>query len=95
MMKMGVYLIVFVVLIVSTIAELLLVGQNISRFWLIMSIIVLAGLKAVLIAVFFQHLKDEPKSLSTLLLLPLLGAVAFLFLSMVSVVCLLCELLHL
>ena len=86
MMKMGVYLIVFVVLIVSTIAELLLVGQNISRFWLIMSIIVLAGLKAVLIAVFFQHLKDEPKSLSTLLLLPLLGAVAYLVISMVSVV---------
>ena len=86
MMKMGVYLIVFVVLIVSTIAELLLVGQNISRFWLIMSIIVLAGLKAVLIAVFFQHLKDEPKSLSTLLLLPLLGAVAFLVISMVYVV---------
>ena len=86
MMKMGVYLIVFVVLIVSTIAELLLVGQNISRFWLIMSIIVLAGLKAVLIAVFFQHLKDEPKSLSTLLLLQLLGAVAFLVISMVSVV---------
>ena len=51
-----------------------------------MSIIVLAGLKAVLIAVFFQHLKDEPKSLSTLLLLPLLGAVAFLVISMVSVV---------
>jgi len=86
MMKIGVYLIVFGILVGTTIAELLLVGVNISRTWLIISIIGLAGIKAVLIAVFFQHLKDEPKSLSTLLLLPLLGAVAFLVISMVSVV---------
>jgi len=86
MMKIGVYLIVFGILMGTTIAELLLVGVNISRTWLIISIIGLAGVKAVLIAVFFQHLRDEPKSLSTLLLLPLLGAVAFLVISMVSVV---------
>ena len=85
MMKIGVYLIVFGILVGTTIAELLLVGVNISRTWLIISIIGLAGVKAVLIAVFFQHLRDEPKSLSTLLLLPLLGAVAFLVISMVSV----------
>ncbi len=85
MMKIGVYLIVFGILMGTTIAELLLVGVNISRTWLIISIIGLAGVKAVLIAVFFQHLRDEPKSLSTLLLLPLLGAVAFLVISMVSV----------
>ena len=85
MMKIGVYLIVFGILMGTTIAELLLVGVNISRTWLIISIIGLAGIKAVLIAVFFQHLRDEPKSLSTLLLLPLLGAVAFLVISMVSV----------
>tara|TARA_B100001013_G_C24611255_1_gene443321 strand:- start:141 stop:398 length:258 start_codon:yes stop_codon:yes gene_type:complete len=84
-MKIGVYLIVFGILMGTTIAELLLVGVNISRTWLIISIIGLAGVKAVLIAVFFQHLRDEPKSLSTLLLLPLLGAVAFLVISMVSV----------
>jgi len=85
MMKIGVYLIVFGILMGTTIAELLLIGINISRTWLIISIIGLAGVKAILIAVFFQHLKDEPKSLSTLLLLPLLGATVFLAISMVSV----------
>ncbi len=85
MMKIGVYLIVFGILMGTTIAELLLVGINISRTWLIISIIGLAGVKAVLIAVFFQHLKDEPKALSTLILLPLLGATAFLVISMTSV----------
>jgi heme/copper-type cytochrome/quinol oxidase subunit 4 len=84
-MKIGVYLIVFGILMGTTIAELLLIGINISRTWLIISIIGLAGVKAILIAVFFQHLKDEPKSLSTLLLLPLLGATVFLAISMVSV----------
>ena len=85
MMKIGVYLIVFGILMGTTVAELFLIGINISRTWLIISIIGLAGVQAILIAVFFQHLKDEPKSLSTLLLLPLLGATAFLVISMTSV----------
>tara|TARA_B100001971_G_C17997124_1_gene435324 strand:- start:198 stop:464 length:267 start_codon:yes stop_codon:yes gene_type:complete len=84
-MKFTIYLIVFGILVGSTLLELFLVGQAISTTVLIILIIGWAGIKAILIAVFFQHLINEPKSLSTLLLLPLIGAVILLVLSLVSV----------
>ncbi len=66
--------------------ELLIFGQPLPRIVVDLSIIGLAGGKAVLIALFFQHLAYEPRSLSSLALLGLGGAVAFLVLSVYSIV---------
>ena len=84
-MKTKIYIIIFLVLVGSTAGELLMIGQPIPQNILVVSIVGLAGVKAVLIAMFFQHLKDEPRALSTLVLLPLIGAIIFMTITLVSV----------
>ena len=84
-MSVRTYSIVFAILIGSTAGELFLIGQPIRQDIMVATIIGLAGVKAVLIAMFFQHLKDEPRPLSTLVLLPLIGAIVLITISMVSI----------
>jgi len=81
-MSVKVYVAVFAVLVGVTAAELALIGiPGISRTLTITTLISLAGFKALLVAAFFQHLKDEPRPLSTVLLVGLVIAVALMSIS--------------
>jgi len=81
-MSVKVYFAVFAVLVGVTTAELALIGiPGISRNLTITTLIGLAGFKALLVAAFFQHLKDEPRPLSTVLLVGLVIAMALMSIS--------------
>jgi len=81
-MSVKVYFAVFGILVVVTAAELGLIGvQGISRTLTTTTLIGLAGFKALLVAAFFQHLKDEPRPLSTVLLAGLVIAMALMSIS--------------
>lgn len=84
-MGVQVYFAVFGVLIAATIAELLIIGQPLAAAVIVGSIITLAGMKAVLIALFYQHLKDEPRPLASLLLAGLVLAVILTTISFLQV----------
>lgn len=84
-MSVKVYSSIFAVLIGSTAFELAIIGQPLARNVLVTSIMGLAGIKALLVALFFQHLKDEPRSVSSLLLLGLVAAFILLTLSLLSI----------
>ena len=85
-MKLSTYILVFIVLVVTTALELWIAGRpSVNRSFLISSIVILTGIKAILIALFFQHLKDEPKSLSVLLIIGLIGALALTVISLLSI----------
>ena len=85
-MKLSTYILVFIVLVVTTALELVIAGRpSVTRSFLISSIVILTGIKAILIALFFQHLKDEPKSLSVLLIMGLIGALALTVISLLSI----------
>lgn len=76
------YFAVFAVLVGVTAGELLLIGyQGLSRTLTTTTLIGLAGFKALLVAAFFQHLKDEPRPLSTVLLAGLVIAIALMSIS--------------
>ncbi len=84
-MRVWVYLSVFAALVLMTVLELILFGMPLPRLIIDMSIVGLAGGKALLIALFFQHLAYEPRSLSAFALLGIGSVVAFLFLSVYSI----------
>ena len=85
--KMGivVYSVIFAILIGSTVLELMILGQPLSRQLLIVSILGSAGVKAVLVALFFQHLKDEPKAISSLVLFGFIAVILLITLSLLSI----------
>jgi hypothetical protein len=85
-MRVWVYLSVFAALVLMTVLELVLFSLPLPRLIIDMSIVGLAGGKAILIALFFQHLAYEPRSLSAFALLGLGSVVAFLFLSVYSII---------
>jgi len=81
-MSVKVYVAVFAVLVGVTGVELALIGiPGISRALTITTLIGLAGFKALLVAAFFQHLKDEPRPLSTVLLVGLVIVMALMSIS--------------
>ena len=81
-MNVKVYIAVFGILVGVTAAELALTGvQGISRTLTTTTLVGLAGFKALLVAAFFQHLKDEPRPLSTVLLVGLVIAMALMSIS--------------
>jgi len=81
-MSVKVYFAVFGILVGVTAAELGLIGvQGISRTLTTTTLVGLAGFKALLVAAFFQHLKDEPRPLSTVLLAGLVIAMALMSIS--------------
>ena len=84
-MSLRLYVSVFSVLIGVTIAELGIITLSLPSNVITTSLIGSAGLKAVLIALFFQHLKDEPKFLSSLLILGLIGAMILTTLTFLQV----------
>jgi len=69
---------VFGLLVAITAGELMIVNLQVARSITVSTLIGLAGVKALFVAAFFQQLKDEPRSLSTLLLAGLVIASALL-----------------
>jgi heme/copper-type cytochrome/quinol oxidase subunit 4 len=82
--KVWIYVAVFAALVVLTVLELVVFSQPLPRAVVDASIVLLAGGKAVLIALFFMHLAYEPRSLSSLAVLGIGAVVAFLLLSVLS-----------
>ena len=76
------YFVVFAVLVGVTAGELALINlQAISRSATTTTLIGLAGFKALLVAMFFQHLKDEPRPLSFVLFVALVIVMALMSIS--------------
>jgi cytochrome c oxidase subunit 4 len=87
-MRVLTYVLVYAVLIAITLAEVYLVTAplQLSYFVLVSSLIGLAFVKAVMIALFFQHLIAEPRPLSAFELFGLAGVIILLFMSTQSII---------
>jgi cytochrome c oxidase subunit IV len=72
---------VFGLLVGITAGELVIVNVGVDRSVLVSTLVGLAGVKALFVAAFFQQLKDEPRSLTSLLLVGLVCASALLTIS--------------
>ncbi|WP_435347539.1 cytochrome C oxidase subunit IV family protein [Haloarchaeobius sp. HRN-SO-5] len=71
----AIYVVLFVLATVQVVVEQM--GYLEAAYWpAFTAIIVLSALKAVFVAGWYQHLRYEPRSVTTLILLGLLGAVA-------------------
>ena len=57
------YMIVFVVLAVLTVLEVLFAFTSLPKFWLALGLILMALWKAFLVALYYMHLRFEPKRL--------------------------------
>ncbi|MCS6787765.1 MAG: cytochrome C oxidase subunit IV family protein [Aigarchaeota archaeon] len=86
MARTWIYLAVFGALVALTVLELVIFFQPLPRAVVDASIVLLAGGKAALIALFFMHLAYEPRSLASLSLLGIGAVVAFLLLSVLSLI---------
>ncbi len=76
------YFVVFAVLVGVTAGELVLIGlPGVSKVVTTTTLVGLAGFKALLVAMFFQHLKDEPRPLSFILLVALVIVMALMSVS--------------
>ena len=80
-MKTLTNILVYGLLIIITASELVIVNLKLLGGATITILIITAGLKAVFVAAFFQQLKDEPRSLSTVLLAGLVIASALMAIS--------------
>ena len=67
-MKTFTNILVFGLLVGITAGELLIVNLQVTRELLVSTLIGLAGVKALFVAAYFQQVKEEPRSLSLLLL---------------------------
>ena len=67
------YILILVVLLVLTLAEvgMSLYMTNVSRVWLGVGLILMAVWKAILVAMYYMHLKYEPARLWILAISPL------------------------
>ena len=57
------YMTVFVVLAVLTVLEVLFAFTSLPQFWLALGLIVMALWKAFLVALYYMHLRFEPRRL--------------------------------
>jgi cytochrome c oxidase subunit IV len=74
-------ILVFGLLVGITAGELLIVNLQVTRELLVSTLIGLAGVKALFVAAYFQQVKEEPRSLSLLLLTGLVIASLLLIIS--------------
>lgn len=65
------YLAVFGGLFVLTVVEVAIVYMGLERHLLVISLVLLALWKALLVALYFMHLRFEPKRLALIALTPL------------------------
>ena len=77
-MRISLYIGVWVVLVVATLLELVLVGMPLTLSMMIFGILGLAVLKALLIALFYQHLIGEALWVKLLYTLSLVTAVGLI-----------------
>jgi cytochrome c oxidase subunit 4 len=80
-----IYLLIFAILVGSTAGEVTLIRSSLAPIVISTVILALAGMKAALVALFFQHLKAEPKALSSIVLLALLAIVPLLTISFLQI----------
>jgi caa(3)-type oxidase subunit IV len=80
-MKALTNIIVYGLLVGMTVGELAIVNLHLLGSATVTTLIGLAGVKAVLVAAFFQQLKDEPRSLSAVLIVGLVIASALMAIS--------------
>jgi cytochrome c oxidase subunit 4 len=65
------YMLIWFVLLVLTLAEVGYAFLSLPKFWLALGLIVMAVWKALLVALYFMHLRWEPKRLWVLAVSPL------------------------
>ena len=65
------YMLIWVVLIVLTLFEVFYAFFNLPKIWLAIGLIVMAVWKAVLVAMYYMHLRFEPRRLWVLAISPL------------------------
>ncbi len=80
-----IYLLIFAILVGSTAGEVTLIRSSLPPVVITTVILGLAGMKAALVALFFQHLKAEPRALSSIVLLALLAIVPLLTISFLQI----------
>ncbi len=80
-MKALTNVLVFGLLVGITAGELLIVNLQVARELLVSTLIGLAGVKALFVAAYFQQVKEEPRSLSILLLTGLVIASLLMIIS--------------
>ena len=80
-MKALTNVLVFGLLVGMTAGELLIINLQVARELLVSTLIGLAGVKALFVAAYFQQVKEEPRSLSLLLLTGLVIASLLLIIS--------------
>ena len=73
------YLKVFIYLAILTIVEIGVVFLGLPKWLLALCLIVLAGWKALLVAMFFMHLKFETRTLRIIALIPIVLLVFLMF----------------
>jgi len=74
------YIAVWAMLAILTVVEVAIVYFRLTREWLILVLVLLAAWKALLVALYFMHLKFEPKRLLIIVLTPLPLALILVFL---------------
>jgi cytochrome c oxidase subunit 4 len=65
------YMIVFAVLAVFTVLEVLFAFTSLPKFWLGVGLVLMALWKAVLVALYYMHLRFEPKRLWLMVATPI------------------------
>ncbi len=65
------YMMVWVILLVLTIGELFYAFLDLPKIWLAVGLIVMAVWKAVMVALYYMHLRFEPKRMWVLAIVPL------------------------
>lgn len=72
------YMLIWVVLLVLTLAEVGYAFMDLPKVWLAVGLIVMAVWKALLVALYYMHLRWEPQKLWVLAFSPLPLAVIFI-----------------
>ena len=65
------YLLIWVVLLVMTMAEVGYAFLSLPKFWLALGLCVMAIWKAILVALYYMHLRWEPRRLWVLIAVPM------------------------
>ena len=65
------YMLIFLVLLVMTLAEVGYAFLSLPKFWLALGLCVMAIWKAILVALYYMHLRWEPRRLWILVALPM------------------------
>jgi len=82
--KVGAYIVVWGILVAATVLELFLFGLSAAPTMTTTAIVSLAGMKATLIALIYQHLVREPRSLAVLYMAALVAGVGLIIAMLVS-----------